>query len=100
MNQRSLSGAAPLPPVLDGFLRELSIIGDEHVRPVREAFRALQDEALDVDDAESLMVVLTRLACLPRSLLERLNAISDVLAQRGRVSVALTRDNYRIERPS
>jgi hypothetical protein len=96
----SRSDAPTLPPPLDGFLRELSVIGDEHVGPVREAFRALQDEALDVDDAESLMVVLTRLACLPRSLLERLNAISDVLAQRGRVSVALTRDNYRIERPS
>jgi hypothetical protein len=95
------SGAATLPPALAALLRELSRFGGEQtVGPLRAALIALADEALEVDDAAALEFVLARIACQPRSLGARMEAIADILGQRGNVVVTLTRDNYSIQRPA
>jgi hypothetical protein len=95
------SAATPLPPALAALLRELLPFGGEQtVGPLRAALIALADEALEVDDAAALEFVLSRIACQPRSLGARMEAIADILGQRGNVVVTLTRDNYSIQRPA
>jgi hypothetical protein len=101
MEHRTPSGAATLPPPLAALLRELSRFGGEQtVGPLRAALIALADEALEVDDAAALEFVLARIACQPRPLGARMEAIADILGQRGNVVVTVTRDNYSIQRPA
>jgi hypothetical protein len=70
------------------------------VGPMRVACAALSDEGLENAEAEKLLLVLTRVASLPLPLLDRLTAISDILNQRGYVTVTIGRDGYSIgERP-
>jgi hypothetical protein len=101
MNRESPSGAATLPPSLAALLCELSRFGGERtVGPLRAALIALADEALEVDDAAALEFVLARIACQPRPLGARMEAIADILGQRGNVVVTVTREGYSIERPA
>jgi hypothetical protein len=86
-----------LPKPIAAFLRELSAgIGEEAVAPLHEAFAAVDDEGLEVDDADRLMLVLSRIAGQARPLAERFAAIADVLNQKGRVAVTIGRDSVTI----
>jgi hypothetical protein len=90
-----------LPAPFESLLRELSPFGGESVvGPLRAALIALADEALEVEDAAALELVLARIACQPRSLGARMEAIADVLSQRGNVVVTVGRDSVSVaERP-
>jgi hypothetical protein len=103
MNQRSPSGAAPLPPALDAFLRELADLGDAGlVGQMRASFATLLEQGLECEDHENLLSVLWRVAAQPISLGARLASMQDILSQRnGRVVVTIGRDTISIEsRPS
>jgi hypothetical protein len=61
----------------------------------------MDNEANQLDDAGDLLIALTRIAAMPKTLRDRLDMMSDVLAQRGRVIVHIGRDTISIEsRPS
>jgi hypothetical protein len=98
MKSLSHLDTATLPQPIVGFLRELEAFCGDHTTTVRRAFVELQDEALDADDAEQLFVALSRVAALPLPFLDRLNGISDILAQRGIVKVTVGQRGYFIER--
>jgi hypothetical protein len=86
-----------LPPPIVAFLRELSEgIGEETVASLYSAFAEVDDEGLEVDDADRLMLVLSRIAGQARPLADRFAAIVDVLNQKGRVAVTIGRDSVTI----
>jgi hypothetical protein len=91
-----------LPRPLAAFLREARCIDNGAcVAPMAQALAAVDDEANEVEDAASLITALTRVAAMPWPFMRRLTAMSDILGQRGRVTVTFTRDDMRIEtRPS
>jgi hypothetical protein len=71
------------------------------VGPVRAAFAALDDEGLENSEAEKLLLALTRVAGQPTPLRVRLDAIADLLNQKGHVVVTIGRDTVSIvSRPS
>jgi hypothetical protein len=87
-----------LPPAVAAFLRESSCIDDgAFVAPLTDMMVDIDDQANDGNaDAESLFLVLSRIAAMPTSFVERLSAISDVLHQRGRVTVTVGRNNVTV----
>ena len=92
-----------LPPAVCAFLHESSCIdGGAFVAPLTEMMVDIDHQANDGNThAESLFLVLSRIAAMPTSFVERLLVISDVLHQRGRVTVHVGRNGVHIEsRPS
>jgi hypothetical protein len=90
--------APTLPPALVAFLRELAeALGDKVATQMRYAFVALSNEGLEVDDAENLLTALCRTATLRgRSLHDRIAVMNDLLRQKGRTVVHITKDDVSI----
>jgi hypothetical protein len=90
-----------LPPAVHAFLRESSCIDDgAFVAPLTEMMVDIDHQANDGNmHAESLFLVLTRIAAMPSPFVDRLAMMSDLLHQRGPVSVS--RNGVHVEsRPS
>jgi hypothetical protein len=98
MKPTSPLGAPNLPAPIAAFLREIEpFCGAEMMAPLCEALAAIDDEANENEDAEKLVLVISRIVGQARPLAERLQAVSDVLAQRGHVTVTITRNTVEIE---
>jgi hypothetical protein len=92
-----------LPPAVCAFLHESSCIDDgAFVTPLTEMMVDIDQQANDGNThAESLFLVLTRIAAMPTPFVERLSAMSDILHQRGKVTVSVGRNDVHVEqRPS
>jgi hypothetical protein len=81
-----------LPPAVCAFLRESSCIDDgAFVAPLSDMMASIDAQANDGnEDAENLFLILTRIAAMNSSFVERLSAMSDVLHQRGKITVSVS----------
>jgi hypothetical protein len=87
-----------LPKPLASFLRELPGAGlADLMEPMADALVAIDDEGNDVADAAAVIAVLTRIAAMPWSFLDRLTAMADVAHQRGHVTVHVSRSGVHVE---
>jgi hypothetical protein len=84
-------------------LQESSCIDDgAFAAPLTEMMVNIDHQANDGNqDAESLFRVLTRIAAMPSPFVERLSMMSDILHQRGKITVTVGRNNVTVaNRPS
>jgi hypothetical protein len=84
-----------LPAPLVAFLREARRLRVDD-GALAAALRAIDEEGNEVEDAANLITALARVAALPWPFARRLAAMSDLLAQRGKVTVTFTRDTMHI----